>query len=444
MKTFSKFFIFYLFFNTISYSQVTTPKWAYDAVIYEVNIRQYTPEGTFNAFAKYLPKLKDLGVDIIWLMPINPIGEKNRKGTLGSYYSVKNYEEINPEFGTKADFRSLVNKIHQEGMYVIIDWVANHTSWDNVWVKEHPDFYTRDSLGNYVPPVPDWTDAIDLNYKNKLLWQKMIDALKYWVEEFNIDGFRCDVAGMVPTEFWNEARAELDKIKPVFLLAEWETPEMHKKAFNMTYAWEINRMETAIYKGKKNAKDIKNQIIKDLRDYPKNAFRMQFTSNHDENSWEGTEFERLGDATKMFAVFSTVIPGMPLVYNGQEAGFNRRLSFFEKDSIDWKKSSYFDLYKKLFELKKNNQALWNGKEGGSIRFLKSNDDQNILAFVRQKEEDKIISVFNMSPSEKKVVIDSNALNGNYVDFDSEENVKLKDKFNLDLNPWSYKVLYTKP
>lgn len=443
MKTFNKLFTFYILVTGFASAQVSTPKWAYNATIYEVNIRQYTPEGTFKAFEKYLPRIKELGVDILWLMPINPIGEKNRKGTLGSYYSVKDYEEINPEFGTKNDFKTLVDSIHQEGMYVIIDWVANHTAWDNVWVKTHPEFYTRDSLGNFVPPVPDWQDAIDLNYDNKELWKAMIDAMKYWVKNFNIDGFRCDVAGMVPTKFWNKARAELDKIKPIFMLAEWETPEMHKKAFNMTYAWEVNRTMTAIYSGKKNAEDLKNQIIKDLKTYPKNAFRMQFTTNHDENSWDGTEFERLGNAAAMFAVFTDVIPGMPLIYNGQEAGFNRRLNFFEKDLIDWKESKFFELYKKLTHLKKYHQALWNGKKGGSIEFIPSNDDKNILAFIRQKANDKIFAVFNMSSNEKTVSINSSKISDNYTDFDTGEKFQVKNKFDLVMKPWSYKLLYTK-
>jgi len=443
MKPFVKLLLIFLFVQTQILPQLNTPNWAYDAVIYEVNIRQYTKEGTFKAFQKHLPQLKEMGVGIIWLMPINPIGEKNRKGTLGSYYSVKNYKEINPEFGTKADFKNLVDEIHKLGMHVIVDWVANHTAWDNPWVADHPEFYTKDSLGNFVAPVADWADVVDLNYDNKDLWKEMISALEYWVKDFNIDGYRCDVAGMVPIEFWNEARIELDKIKPVFMLAEWETPEMHKKAFEMTYAWEIYKLMNEIYKGNKNAEDLRKQIISDLKKYPGYAFRMQFTSNHDENTWNGTEFERLGDATEMFAAFTNIIPGMPLIYNGQEAGFNRRLAFFDKDTIDWKQSNYLELYKKLFHLKKNNQALWNGIKGGKIEFVNTNDNKNILAFIRYNNADKVLTIFNMSKKEKSVTIDSKFIEGDYFDFKNGSKVHINNKLNLILQPWTFKIFSTK-
>lgn len=443
MKLFVKLLLIFHFVQIQIFPQLNTPNWAYDAVIYEVNIRQYTKEGTFKAFQKHLPQLKEMGVGIIWLMPINPIGEKNRKGSLGSYYSVKNYTEINPEFGTKADFKNLVDEIHKLGMHVIVDWVANHTAWDNPWVADHPEFYAKDSLENFVAPVPDWADVVDLNYDNKDLWKEMINALKYWVKDFNIDGYRCDVAGMIPIEFWNEARIELDKIKPVFMLAEWETPEMHKKAFEMTYAWEIYKLMNEIYKGNKNAKDLRKQILSDIKKYPDYAFRMQFTSNHDENTWNGTEFERLGDATKMFAAFTNVIPGMPLIYNGQEAGFNRRLAFFDKDSIDWKVSSYLELYKKLFHLKKHNKALWNGIKGGEIEFVNTNDNKNILAFIRYNDEDKVLAIFNMSANEKSVTLNSELIVGDYSDFNNGAKVHISNKLNLILQPWTFKIFSTK-
>lgn len=442
MKFLSKISIQILLISCLLHAQVRTPQWAYDASIYEVNIRQFTPEGTFKAFQKHLPQIKKLGVGIIWLMPINPIGEKNRKGTLGSYYSIKNYEEINPEFGTKKDFKELVNEIHKLGMHVIVDWVANHTAWDNPWVTSHPEFYTRDSLGNFVAPVPDWADVIDLNYDNKDLWKEMIKALKYWVKDFNIDGYRCDVAGMVPIEFWNEARKQIDKIKPVFMLAEWESPEMHFKAFNMTYDWEMYKTMNEVYKGGKNAEDIKKQIEKDDSLYPANAFRMQFTSNHDENSWNGTEFERLGDAAEMFGALTYVIPGMPLIYNGQEVGFNRRLQFFEKDSIDWKESKFFDLYKNLNELKKKNQALWNGKEGGKIKFISTEDDKEILSFIRNRNNEKVFAVFNLSSNRKSIKISSKLIKGNYFDFSSGQKITIDNNYQITLKPWSFKIFST--
>ncbi len=243
------------------------PDWSYNKIIYEVNIRQFTDDGSFNAFKRHLPRLKEMGVGILWFMPIHPIGEKNRKGTLGSYYSVKDYKAVNSEFGTLKEFKDLVDIIHKMGMYVIIDWVANHTAWDNEWIIEHPEFYTKDSLGNIISPNPDWTDVADLNYENKELWAAMIDALKFWVKEYDIDGYRCDVAGMMPIEFWVEARKELDNIKPVFMLAEWDTPEMHL-AFDMTYDWTLHKIMNGIAEGEKSVTDLIDHINIDNKKYP--------------------------------------------------------------------------------------------------------------------------------------------------------------------------------
>lgn len=292
-----------------TYAQTNTPDWAYNATIYEVNLRQFTEEGTFKAFEEHLPRLKELGVDILLLMPIHPIGELNRKGSLGSYYSVKDYTDVNPELGTLNEFRDLVNKIHSLEMYVIIDWVANHTAWDNVWVEKHPEFFTQDENGNFVPPVEDWSDVIDLNFENKELWEKMADALKFWVEEFNIDGYRCDVAGMVPVEFWNYVRPRLDEIKPVFMLAEWDTPDMHFEAFDMTYDWELHKIMNRIYSKETSVKDLINHLAQDRNRYPEYAIRMQFTDNHDENTWNGTVFERLGEAVETLRFSRTLYPG---------------------------------------------------------------------------------------------------------------------------------------
>ncbi len=294
------------------YQKVKQVEWSKNLSIYEVNIRQYTPEGTFNAFAEHLPRLKELGTDLLWLMPIHPIGEKNRKGTMGSYYAVKDYYGINPEFGTEEDFINLINKIHELEMYVIIDWVANHSAWDNELINKHPEWYKKNEEGEIVPPVPDWTDVAGFNFEIPEMQDYMIDALKYWVKDFNIDGYRCDVAGMVPVEFWNNARYELDKIKPVFMLAEADEPELHEYAFDMTYAWTMHFLWNEIVEGKKTVDDLINQYETEKTKYNLSDYRMNFTSNHDENSWKGTAIERLGDATKVFAVLSVTAPGMPV------------------------------------------------------------------------------------------------------------------------------------
>lgn len=439
MKRYLILFLLFVLPSQQSFSQPVAPDWAKNSTIYEVNIRQFSKEGTFKSFQQHLPRLKELGVDILWLMPINPIGKLNRKGTLGSYYSVKDYVDINPEFGTKEDFKTLVDEIHNHGMHVIIDWVANHTAWDNKWVKTNPEFYTKDSSGNFVPPVPDWSDVIDLNYDNKELWKEMISALKYWVSEFDIDGYRCDVAGMVPIEFWNEVRTELDKIKPVFMLAEWDTPEMHKFAFDMTYDWDLHKIFNGVYAKERNSSDIIKHILNDQKKYPDYAYRMQFTSNHDENSWNGTEYERLGKAAEVFAVLTYVIPGMPLIYNGQEIGFNKRLEFFEKDSIIWKENKFEKLYKNLNELKEKNKALWAGIESGSVDFINNNND--ILIIRRSKENKEVIGFFNLTEKEIEANIRLEKASGVYISFNNDQQIELNGNFQLKLKPWSYIIFY---
>lgn len=436
-------FIFFALLISLKINAQTfqPPEWSYNKTIYEVNIRQFTEEGNFKAFEKHLPRLKELGADILWFMPIHPIGEKNRKGTLGSYYSVKDYKDINPEFGTFDDFKSLVKLIHKMGMYVIIDWVANHTAWDHSWIEERPEFYTTDSAGNIIPPNPDWSDVADLNFDNKDLRAEMIDALKFWVEECDVDGYRCDVAGMVPIEFWIEARTELEKIKNVFMLAEWDTPEVHL-AFDMTYDWDLHHILNGIVKEEKTAADLIEHLKKNEEEFPANAFRMQFTSNHDENSWNGTVFERLGDGVEAFAVLTCLIPDMPLVYTGQEAGNDKRLSFFEKDLVEWKEYKLFDIYSKLFKLKKSNSALLNGERGGEMVYLTSNDEKNILAFSRSSGKDKVVGVFNLSGDAAEFEISGDTLPGSYKNYFTGKLESFTSKESFKLYPWEYRV-YTK-
>jgi glycosidase len=437
-KKLSYFLLFLILTLNCNAQNFNPPEWSYDKAIYEVNLRQYTEEGTIKAFEKHLSRLKELGADILWFMPIHPIGKLNRKGNLGSYYSVQDYKAVNQEFGTLNDFKLMVDKIHKMGMYVIIDWVANHTAWDNKWIIEHPEFYTKDSLGNIISPNPDWTDVADLSFDNKVLWKEMIDALKFWVEECDIDGYRCDVAGMVPIEFWIEARNELEKIKNVFMLAEWDTPEQHR-VFDMTYDWDLHRTLNDIANEEKNVKDLFEHLLKDEKEYPENAFRMQFTSNHDENSWNGTVYERLANGAEAFAVLTCLIPGMPLVYTGQEAGNNKRLSFFEKDLVEWKEHNLSKLYSKLFALKKENESLHNGKRGGELISVKSSDEENIFAFTRSAGKDKVLAIFNLSKKEKDFVLEGKNLAGSYRYFLSGELDTFTDKENFKLSAWEYKI-----
>lgn len=422
---------------------VKHPEWTRNKMIYEVNLRQYTPEGTFKAFEKHLPRLKEMGVDILWLMPINPIGEKNRKGTLGSYYSVKDYLDVNPEFGTKEDFKHLVNSVHQAGMYIIIDWVANHTSWDNVLTKTNPEFFTKDSAGNFMAPVADWSDVIDLNYDNKDLWKYMTDALVYWIKEFNIDGYRCDVAGMVPTEFWNQARPQLDKIKPVFMLAEWETPEIHTEAFDMSYGWDLYHLFNDIAKKEKSAEDIITYTKNDQEKYPADAYRMLFITNHDENSWNGTEFERLGKGVEAFAVLTFTLPGMPLIYTGQEKGLDKRLSFFEKDFINWQDIKYQQFYTKLISLKNNNKALLNGESGGKLEYATVKNNKDVIAFTRQKDNAKVLVITNLSDKHVSTTITGENVKGEYRNYLNDKTAKFSSSERVKLAPWEYLVFIGK-
>jgi len=417
------------------YQKVKHVEWSKNLSIYEVNIRQYTPEGTFNAFAEHLPRLKELGTDILWLMPINPIGEKNRKGSLGSYYSIKDYYAVNPEFGTEEDFINLINTIHELGMFVIIDWVANHSAWDNKLIYIHPEWYTKNENGEIISPVDDWSDVADFNYEIPEMQEYMTDALKYWVKDFNIDGYRCDVAGMVPIEFWNNARNELDKIKPVFMLAEASEPELHEYAFDMTYAWTMHFLWNEIVQGKKTVADLANQFETEKTKYNSSDYRMYFTSNHDENSWKGTALERLSDATKTFAVLSVTMPGMPLIYSGQEACLDKKLLFFEKDTIDWEKECCLkDLYTALLKLKKENPALWNGNFGGAMERITTTADNKIFAFSRTKDDNQVITILNLSPEEVEFEL-TNPNNNELTELFTDEVFSN----NYKLEAWGYKI-----
>ena len=420
-------------------SEVVHPAWTKNATIYEANIRQHSKEGSFKKFQAYLPELKKMGVKVIWIMPINPIGEKNRKGELGSYYAVRDYKAVNPEFGTPADFKNLVKAIHAQGMYVIIDWVANHTSWDHAWTTQHPDYYKKDKDGKFVPPVPDWADVISLDYSNQQVRKEMIDAMRFWLTEYNIDGFRCDVAAMVPTDFWNDARKELDKTKKIFMLAEAHEFELQEKAFDMTYGWQYKDLFNDIAKQKKNVKDLDAYLNGEEKHYHPNSYRMLHITNHDLNSWEGTEFERLGDGVETFLVLSNIMKGMPLIYSGQEAGNNKALNFFDRDPIAWKTHHFKALYTKLFQLKKTNKALWNGIEGGEMQRLHTGSDEQVFAFTREKSGNKVVAIFNLSNQAQTAEIETALAKGKLRDAISGAKAPQGDKVKFDLKPWEYKV-----
>jgi glycosidase len=384
-----------------------------------------------------------MGVDILWFMPIYPISEKNRKGGLGSYYSIRDYKAVNPEFGTMEDFKSMVSKAHEMGFKVMLDWVGNHTGWDNQWIVDHKDWYTQDSLGNVIPPVKDWSDTADLNYSNQGMRNAMLDALKFWVKDANIDGYRCDFAGGVPTDFWENARLSLDSIKPVFMLAEnQDQMDLLNKAFNSNYGWTFHHLMNQVAQGKKTVLDMDSSLVKTSTTYPVGTYSLQFTSNHDENSWNGTEYERLGDAVKTMAVLSFTVPGMPLIYTGQEASLKKRLLFFEKDQVDWSNLEMQQFYQKLIKLKKDEPALWNGTAGGSLTILKTSVPSKVLAFAREKDNDQVLAVFNLSAEPIEAGIELKHA-GEYQEYFSGETKILEKGSTIPLDKWGYKVFVRK-
>jgi len=421
-------------------STVSHPEWSKNANIYEVNIRQFTPEGTFKAFLPHLDRLQDMGVDILWFMPIQPIGIVNRKGTLGSYYSIKDYRAINPEFGTMEDFKTVVREVQARGMYVMLDWVANHTAWDHHWATTNPEFYTRDENGNFMAPNADWSDVKDLNYDNPAVWDAMIAEMRFWVEEIGVDGFRCDVAYMVPTEFWERAISELEQVKPLFMLAEAEEPALNLNAFEMSYGWRLHHMMNDIANGRADVIALDQYFFTDnAGNFPRGSYKMYFITNHDENSWAGTEFERLGPAVNAFSALTATVPGMILLYNGQESGFNRRLEFFEKDSVDWNGFRYHGFFQTLLHLKSRNQALWNGLAGGPMERVNTSQDHAVFAFVREKEDDKVFVVLNLSGQTLDFTLQGNLFTGSYTEVFSGEEVTFAANQSLNLEPWGYRI-----
>lgn len=400
-----------------------TPKpgmdWLKSAVIYEVNVRQFSPQGTFGGFMAHIPRLKNLGVDVLWFMPINPIGKQNRKGSLGSYYSVRDYTAVNPEFGSVEQFKMMVDMAHSLGMKVILDWVANHTAWDHPWITEHPDWYVKDAQGKIVTQY-DWTDVAKLNFKNKAMRKAMTEAMKFWVRECGIDGFRCDVAFLVPPDYWEEARAELETIKPMFMLAEAEWhPDVNAdpaaythKAFDANYHWDFMHTSAEINSGKKPLYELKNMLKRDRERFPAKTMRMTFLTNHDENSWNGTVNEKYGERWEPWSVLTYTLPGsFPLMYSGQEANLNHRLRFFDKDTISWDDTGWNYWFRTMNGFKKAHPALWNAPHGGNFRLLNLSmgDTANIFAFKRELDGDAVWVFLNFSEQPVRFRLDDEQL-----------------------------------
>ena len=418
--------------------------WVLDSNIYEVNLRQYTPEGTLQAFQQHLPRLKQMGIEVLWFMPLTPISNKKRKGTLGSYYACSSYTEINPEYGSKEDFHGLVQHAHELGLKIVIDWVANHTGYDHEWTITYPEFYKKNSEGQFFDQH-GWDDVIDLDYSNQHMRKAMIESMRFWIETYNIDGFRCDMAMLTPVDFWLQARSELQQTKALFWLAELDPLDdlAYMSVFDAAYTWKwMNAAKETKAAGAQQIHHMKFILSQYLNQLPHNACPAWFTSNHDENSWNGTEFEKYGEMALPLAVFSATWKGVPLLYSGQELPNLKRLAFFDKDVIEWKEQpELHDFYASLFRLRKLNKAFKSIGDEDNCIFLANSVDHHVLSFLRKNGGAVAIAVFNFSPYHlPDVEVATHNENGTFVEYFSgaEKEISTGHLY-LEMPPWSYKV-----
>ena len=422
------------------------PEWSYGAVLYEMNVRQLTPEGTLRAAAARLEFLRDLGVDAVWLMPIYPIGEKNRKGTLGSYYSIRDYCAVNPELGTMDDFDDFVAEAHRLGMKVLMDWVANHTSRDARWIAGKPaSWYERDASGE--PAVPwDWTDTAKLDYANRDVWEAQAAAMEFWIARHAVDGFRCDMAMLVPIGFWQYAAARLRRVKPdLFLLAEAEQRNLFDDGvFDACYGWEMHHLLNDVAQQRVRVTALRDWLRADRGRYPRSAMRLAFTSNHDENSWNGSEFARMGAARGIMAAFTFVVPGgLPLIYTGQEVGYDHSFAFFDRDPIpaeSYRANAYTEFYRRLTELRHANPALAAGGRGGDMVEISNNAEDCLMTFVREVPGNQVVAVMNLSPYAIETDYYTGIYAGMYTDALTGRPSELRGHVVEPMGPWSYWIL----
>ena len=435
-----------------------TPDWVKNAVIYEINVRQHSKEGTLNNVTKDLQRIKELGVDIVWLMPIYPLCEKNKKcgdhettECLGSHYAAADFEAVNPKYGTMDDLRNLVKRGHEVGLKVILDFVPNHTGWDSKWMKEHPEWFAKDKDGNITDPVNEkgekwgWTDVAQLDHANPKLREAWMQVHEFWIKNADVDGFREDVAGEVPDNYWKELRPRLNKLKPIFMLSE---DEGHGKAhfdecFEANYGWGNHGIMKEIYQEKKTA-DALNAHTEDIKNrFGKRGWQMNFTQNHDENSWNGTEKELFGEGGDCYTALCFTMEGMGLILAGQEMSLNKRLSFFNKDEIDWNGKSRKDFFSTLSNLKHTNKALWNGQNGGELKKIETTDDHKVYAFTREKDGDKVVCVYNMSKEAVKVNLKGDAFVGTFSDVFGKSSATLTKDMSFDLKAFEYHIFTNK-
>lgn len=414
--------------------------WIHNTNVYEVNLRQYTNEGTIKAFEKELPRLKDMGVHTLWFMPITPIAQKNKKGSLGSYYACSDYTSVSDEFGTLDDFKSFVKTAHEMGFKVIIDWVANHTGWDHVWTKGNPEYYKQEN-GNFKI-ASGMDDIIELDYSNTEMRKAMISAMQFWIDKCDIDGFRCDLAAWVQLDFWIEARTALNKVKTLFWLAECDGIENadYYAAFDACYCWTWMHKTADFYKhngSKKMLEALLYQYSHATGDYNQ---VLWYTSNHDENSWNGTEYEKYGYAAKAFAVHSFTWNGIPLIYSGQELPNHKRLAFFDKDVIEWNgEYEMQDFYKILLNLHTNNTALRGGDPAVSTYILHTNADDKVFAYFRRNGSDEVLVLLNMCNEKVNCEMYDDKVGGHFKNIFTGGIINTNTQRSFEMQPWDYLV-----
>ena len=375
------------------------------AVLYEMNVRQLTPEGTLRAATSKLPFLKDLGVDAVWLMPVYPIGEAGRKGSLGSYYSIRDYCAVNPELGTMADFDAFVAEAHRLGMRVLLDWVANHTARDARWIAEKPaSWYERDAAGR--PAVPwDWSDTAKLNYADRDVWRAQADAMEFWLTQHDVDGFRCDMAMLVPIEFWNETSLRLRRVKPdLFMLAEAEERNLFEEgAFDACYAWRMHHLMNDVARQRTRVTALRDYIYADRDDYPDSA--------------------------------------LPLIYTGQEIGYDHSFAFFDRDPIPrYEANAFTGFYRRLTALRHDNPALAAGERGGAMTEIRNNAEDCLMTLVRETADNRVVAVMNLSPYAIHADYYTGIYAGMYTDAMTGEPYELRGRVEEDMAPWSYRIL----
>jgi glycosidase len=410
------------------------PSWIQDGLIYELFVRDFSEEGSFLAIIPLLGEIKSLGVETIWLMPIHPIGVIERKGSLGSPYSIKDYYDVDPDYGSLEDFKILVEAVHDAGMHLVIDLVVNHTAWDNPWITEHPEWYTKDSDGNIIPPIPDWSDVADLDFSNEELRAELVKVMKYWVEEFDIDGYRVDTASMVPQDFWDMSIPQVMKVKDVLFLGETSDTGLSSSGYQLVYSWDSYSKLKSVFRGSKASVFTASSVRENS--YFTQGQYMRFITNHDETAWDASPVVLFGglEGSKAAAVAHMYMEGIPLIYNGQEIGNSDSWAFFEKWNYDWNQNPDIRAFYEQFG------SIWTSSEAlrfGDFFRVSTDNPENIISYIRRSENEEILILVNVRDEVQSFLME-NASKGSYLDLFSSETIEIEKE--IVLEPYGFLVI----